>query len=148
MQPFPFISLKHSLVLLRIFTAGIFIAHAAVRIGGGTITRFGDFLNNHGFTHGITWVWGITLFEIIGGTLLAIGFFTRWLSAGFIILLLVGIVIIHAANGWFVGEHGSGGSEYSAVLIVALLVIAAADQKQPSARHQPVFEPIKINEAA
>jgi len=55
--------------------------------------------------------------------------YTRLLAAGFIILLLVGIVLIHASLGWFVGEHGTGGCEYSFILIVALLVIAA--EKRP-----------------
>ena len=36
-------------------------------------------------------------------------------------------ILIHANLGWFVGEHGVGGMEYSLCLIVALLVIAAAD---------------------
>ena len=28
------------------------------------------------------------------------------ISAGFIFLLIVGIIVIHAVFGWFVGEHG------------------------------------------
>ena len=39
----------------------------------------------------------------------------------------MGIVIIHWQLGWFVGEHGTGGMEYSLSLMVSLLVIAAAD---------------------
>ena len=38
-----------------------------------------------------------------------------------------GIVLIHWRFGWFVGEHGTGGSEYSIALIVMLLVVAAGD---------------------
>jgi len=37
------------------------------------------------------------------------------------------MVIIHWRLGWFVGEHGSDGMEYSVSLMVSLLVIAAAD---------------------
>ena len=36
-------------------------------------------------------------------------------------------MIIHARLGWFVGEHGTGGMDYSLSLMVSLLVIAAAD---------------------
>jgi putative oxidoreductase len=39
-----------------------------------------------------------------------------------------GIVLIHARLGWFVGEHGTGGSEYSVALLVLLLLIAAQDR--------------------
>jgi putative oxidoreductase len=41
-----------------------------------------------------------------------------------------GIVLIHAQKGWFVGEHGTGGVEYSIVLFVACVVLAAADRER------------------
>jgi putative oxidoreductase len=68
----------------------------------------------------------LTVFEIVGGMMMAFGYFTRWMASGFIIVLLIGIVLIHAELGWFVGEHGSGGVEYSIVLLASLLVIAGA----------------------
>lgn len=122
---YPFLSLKQSLLLLRIAVAVIFLAHAIVRICNGSIPQFSAFMESKGLPYGVAWVWAITTYEITGGILLLVGIYTRWLSAGFIILLLVGIVLIHASLGWFVGEHGTGGCEYSVILIVALLVIAA-----------------------
>ena len=47
-------------------------------------------------------------------------------------IALGGIVIIHAKLGWFVGEHGTGGSEYSVCLLLCLLVIAAAAGHPPA----------------
>jgi putative oxidoreductase len=126
---FPFISLHRALILLRIAVAGIFLAHAIVRIAGGTIERFAGFLGNKGFPFALTIVWLITVYEIAGGILLIIGKLTKWISLGFILMLLIGIIIIHATNGWFVGEHGSGGIEYSFILIIALIVIAATNKK-------------------
>jgi putative oxidoreductase len=129
MRKFPFLTLTHTLVLLRVTTALIFIAHAVVRITDSTVDQFGDFLNSQGFMIGVTIVWILTVFEIVGGLLMAFGFLTRWLALGFFLILLVGIIIIHAGNGWFVGEHGTGGMEYSVLLMVALFVIAADDKK-------------------
>jgi putative oxidoreductase len=126
---FPFISLYRALILLRIAVAGIFMAHAIVRLLGGTMERFAGFLGNKGFPFALIIVWLITVYEIAGGILLIIGKFTRWIALGFILMLLIGIIIIHAANGWFVGEHGSGGIEYSFILIIALTVIAATNKK-------------------
>lgn len=126
MKRFPFLSLKQALLLLRISIALVFFTHAAVRLFNGTIPQFGSFFTNKGFPFGVTIVWVITVFEIVGGLLLALGYFTKLLSAGFIIMLLVGIILIHASLGWFVGEHGTGGSEYSFILIVALIVSASA----------------------
>jgi putative oxidoreductase len=124
-----FISQSNSLILLRVSIAAIFLAHSTVRIANSTVGQFGEFLENKGFAFGVVWVWGITVFEIIGGLLLAFGYFTKILAAGFIFLLVVGIVLIHAELGWFVGEHGTGGSEYSFILIMALIVIAASEKK-------------------
>jgi putative oxidoreductase len=127
MQKFPFLTLAQMLVVLRVSIAFVFIAHASVRVIGGTVERFGGFLESKGFIMGVAIVWVITAFELVGGALLAWGRFTKWLSAAFIGMLIVGIILIHASFGWFVGEHGTGGVEYSAVLIVALLVLAASD---------------------
>jgi len=130
MNKFPFISLQSSVIGLRIFTACIFLAHAVVRISGGTIDRFGGFLEEKGLPFGVVLVWLITIFELAGSLLLIAGRFTKNLSLGFIVLLFAGIALIHAGNGWFVGEHGTGGVEYSALLIVAFIVIAAGDNNR------------------
>ncbi len=127
MNKFLFISPETSLVLLRISLAIIFLAHSVVRIANGSIWQFGDFMSEKGFPYGIIWVFGITAFEIIGGILLLFGYFTKVISAGFILLLIVGIIIIHASLGWFVGEHGTGGIEYSFILIMAFLVVASVN---------------------
>ena len=132
MNNFPFISLEKSLILLRISLAIIFLAHAIVRVVNYTIPLFGGALERKGFPYGAAWVWTITAFEIFGGILLALGFFTKWLSLGFIAMLIAGIILIHAQLGWFVGEHGTGGSEYSFILIMALLAVAASDKKSLS----------------
>jgi len=118
MKSFPFINLSQSLIILRVSLALVFIAHATVRLSNGTINQFGGFLNDKGLLLGIPMVWAITAFEIIGGVLLALGYFKKWLAAGFILMLLIGIILIHASLGWFVGEHGTGGSEYSFILII------------------------------
>lgn len=129
MKNFPFISLSGSITILRFTVALMFIAHAVVRITGGTVNQFGEFLENKGFIAGVVIVWILTTFEIIGGLLMAFGYYTRWMAAGFILILLTGIVLIHAELGWFVGEHGTGGVEYSVVLIAGLVVVAASAKK-------------------
>ena len=128
MNAFPFLTVRQAMVLLRVAIAVMFMAHAGVRVMNGTIPRFAEFMTGLGFFYGIAWVWAITLFELIGGAMLIVGQFSRWVTAGFMLISGVGIVLIHAANGWFVGEHGTGGVEYSIVLFVACVVLAAADR--------------------
>ncbi len=127
-RTFPFLSLQQTLIALRFSTALIFLLHAVVRTFNGTIPQFAAYLEAKNMPFGKAWVIAITVFEIAGSVLLALNYFTRRIAAGLIFLLLVGIVLIHAGKGWFVGEHGSGGCEYSFILIMSLLVIAATDK--------------------
>jgi len=61
---------------------------------------------------------------------MAAGYFVRWIAAIFITELLVGIFLVHLQNGWFVVGATQGGMEYSVLLIISLLVIAAHDRKK------------------
>ncbi|HMV09575.1 MAG TPA: DoxX family protein [Cyclobacteriaceae bacterium] len=129
MSRFPFISSDHAIALMRVVTALIFVIHATVRVVGSTIDQFAAFLEDKGFSYGVLIVWCITIYEIAGGLLMAVGIFARWLAIGFMVIIVAGIFIIHAANGWFVGEHGTGGMEYSILLVAVLIVIATSDKK-------------------
>lgn len=126
----PYLTVARSILLLRISIAIVFLAHAIVRISNHTIGTFGGFLDNKGFMYGTAIVWLITVFEILGGILLALGYFTKIMAAGFILILLIGIILIHFSLGWFVGEHGTGGVEYSFILIMSLVTVIAADNQK------------------
>lgn len=120
--------LSAALIALRVGTATLFMAHALVRVlKPGSIQQFGKALENIGLPQGVALVWTITVFELGAGLLMALGYRSRYMAAGFGGILVGGIILIHRHLGWFVGEHGSGGSEYSVALLLALLVIACAD---------------------
>jgi putative oxidoreductase len=127
-KKYPFLTLVSSVALLRIVVATMFIIHATVRIYANTINQFGGFLETKGLPFGSTIVWLITIFEIVGGLILMLGYFKKWIAIGFIIMLTIGIIIIHIGQGWFNGEFGTGGCEYSVTLIAALIVIASSDK--------------------
>ena len=129
MKSFPFISSDHSLVLLRIAVALIMMAHGIMRLIVNSLSGFGEFLTSKGFPLGEMLAWGITIFELAGGVLLIIGIYRRWVALILIIELITGIILVHAKNGWFVVGHQSGGVEYSVLLIICLIVIAAADKR-------------------
>jgi putative oxidoreductase len=134
LQNFPFVSPAQALVVLRIALAIFFMAHAAVRIYlPGSIPSFVDYLSHKGWPFSLAIVWLITAYELSAGTLLILGKWVRWCAAGLFFIAAMGIVIIHAGLGWFVGEHGTGGMEYSLCLMVSLLVIAAFDAQQNAA---------------
>jgi putative oxidoreductase len=128
LQAYPFVSLRHALAVARIATALFFMAHAIGRIVLGTIPQFGKFMGSIGFPAPELWVWAITLTEIICGTLLILNRYVRFAALPLFTIAAVGILLIHRHLGWWVGEHGTGGSEYSVALMVLLVVIAAADK--------------------
>ena len=125
MPKIPFISLRTSLIILRVGIPILFMAHATVRIVNGSIPQFAGFLGSVGFPQPLLVVWAITVTEIIAGTALALGYYQRSASLALASIALGGIAIIHHRFGWFVGEHGTGGSEYSVCLLLALLVLYA-----------------------
>ena len=104
-----------------------------MRIANGTIPQFGSFMETLGFPWGVGWVWAITVSELVCGTLLILGKYVRLATIPLFLIASTGIVLIHRHLGWFVGEHGTGGSEYSVALMVLLLVIAAGDRQRVSA---------------
>jgi putative oxidoreductase len=125
-----YLSLQRSVVLLRISVALVFFLHAAVRVVHNTVPEFTQFMAGKHWPFPNVTVWVLSGYELIGSVLLALGYCVKWLSTGFILILVVGIILIHLSLGWFVGEHGTGGVEYSFILIVALVVVMAGDRER------------------
>jgi putative oxidoreductase len=124
------ISQYQSVVLLRIGVSILMMAHGFQRLYYNTVNDFGEFLNAKGFLIGRMLAWSITIFELTGGLLMAIGIFTRWISLGWMVVITMGIVLVHAQNGWFVVGPSTGGVEYSVLLLLALIVIASREGKK------------------
>jgi putative oxidoreductase len=123
----PLLSLGQALVIARIATAILFMAHAVARIWLDTIPQFGSFLEAQGLLFGVMLVWLITASELVSGILLIFNRHVRFAVIPLMAIAVGGIALIHSKFGWFVGEHGTGGSEYSVALIVLLIIIGAAD---------------------
>jgi putative oxidoreductase len=133
------LTLRGALTVLRIGTPLLFMAHAVTRIVVGSIPQFAIYLGNLGFPQPTLVVWAITVTELIAGVLLMLGRQVRAACTALASIAAGGIALIHARLGWFVGEHGTGGSEYSVCLLMCLLVLAAADRPQ-GLRDRLVFE--------
>ncbi len=115
------------LTLFRIVVALLLAAHGYIRLYEGGVDDFGGFLSSKGWPAGGTVAWLLTIFEIAGGICMAAGFFVKWIAAVLLAEIAMGIVLVHAKNGWFVVGHQSGGVEYSVLLIVSLLLLIAKD---------------------
>lgn len=124
-EKIPSLSTKFLLKGLRILIGLTMISHGIARIYYKSISDFGDFLSLKGIPFPYILSTSITIYDILGGFLLAIGFLQKWMSLGFILILICGIFLVHLPNGWFVVGHQSGGIEYSVLLIFCLLILAS-----------------------
>lgn len=119
-----------ALILLRVVLAAMMFVHGAARISSGTVDDFGSFFGSHGIPLGFYLAWVVTLFELIGSVLLAVGFYTWIIALLFVLELAAGIAMVHWKQGWFVVGAGTNGMEYSALLIASFLAIAYAEYKR------------------
>ena len=117
---------RRALSALRIGVALLLIAHGIARASLGIVDDFGGFLDAIGFPFGVALAWAITVFEIVGGAVLAWGRWVRPIALVFGLELAMGIALVHAQEGWFVVGAGRNGMEYSVLLIAVLLAVAYA----------------------
>ncbi len=122
---------RKAVIAVRVVLAAMMFIHGAARVSAGTVGGFGEYLGAQGFPLGFYLAWAITLSELIGGVLLAVGFYSWIIALVFAAKLIVGIYLIHWAEGWFVVGAGRNGMEFSVVLILSLLAVAYADYKKP-----------------
>jgi len=114
--------------LLRMAVASVFVIHGVARTAAGGVAPFGTYLGAAGFPAGPALAWTLTVVEIVGGTALALGLFTRPLCAWFAVQIAVGIAMIHGRVGWFVVGLGRNGAEYSMLIIACLAAVALTDR--------------------
>jgi len=121
------ISQRHALTALRVMIGIIMMAHGFQRLYFGTVGEFGGWLNSQGFIIGTALAWSITLFELIGGAVLVAGFFVRWISLAWMLVIIPGIFMVHLQHGWYVVGPSTGGVEYSLLILTCLVVLVAGD---------------------
>jgi putative oxidoreductase len=117
---------ERALAALRIVVAVLIFIHGLYRLLAGGVAPFGEFLEAQRFPAGTAIAWWITIAEMVGSTALALGAMVRPVAFYFAAELVMGIVLVHRHDGWFVVGGGRNGMEYSVLLISALLVLAYA----------------------
>lgn len=132
MKPTAYITGDRAIQVLRISIALFMMAHGITRLSINGPVDFGAFLSSKGFPLGVPLAWSITILEIMCGLLLIAGKWQRLAASFFILELLMGIILVHFKNGWFVVGLTEGGIEYSVLLIICFLLVflTAAGQRE------------------
>jgi putative oxidoreductase len=112
-------------LLLRIAVAIILLTHSIFGIFDNGINDFGNlYLNQIGFApFGVFLAWSIKLSHIIAAILLFLNKYIKLAGFVTIFVLIMGIILVHFKEGWFVVGGGRNGVEYNFLLIVVLIAI-------------------------
>ncbi|SNR96660.1 putative oxidoreductase [Flavobacterium sp. ov086] len=112
-------------LLLRIAVAIILLTHSIFGIFDNGINDFGNlYLNQIGFApFGVVIAWSIKLSHIIAAVLLIWNKYIKLAGFVTIFVLIMGIILVHFQEGWFVVGGGRNGVEYNFLLIIVLLAI-------------------------
>ena len=118
-------------LVLRIALAAVFFMHGIPSIFTGAVNNFGNqYLNQVGFAPiGLPLAWAIKLSHVACAILLILNRYIRPAAIVTILILIAGIVMIHAAEGWFVVGAGRNGVEFNVLLISALVYLAIINKK-------------------
>lgn len=116
-------------LLLRIAVAIILLTHSVFGIFDNGINDFGNlYLNQIGFApFGVFIAWSIKVSHIIAAILLVLNKYIKLAGFVTIFVLLMGIILVHFQEGWFVVGGGRNGVEYNFLLIIVLLAIMYPD---------------------
>ena len=113
------------LAVLRVVLGVVFVAHGAPKLFGG-VAGFAEALAGLGFPVPIAFAWIGTLLEFGGGLALIVGLFVTPIALLLATEMFLGIVLVHATNGFYVVGPGQGGIEFNLLLIAALLTLVFA----------------------
>jgi putative oxidoreductase len=118
-------------LVLRIALAAVFFMHGIPSIFTGAVNNFGNqYLNQAGFAPiGLPLAWAIKLSHVACAILLILNRYIRLAAFVTIPILVAGIIMIHAAEGWFVVGGGRNGVEFNVLLISALVYLAIINKK-------------------
>jgi putative oxidoreductase len=119
----------YGISLLRVVTGLTFMAHGSQKLfgwfGGYGLVGVGQWMESIGITPGYLMAALAGSAEFFGGLALVVGLLVRPAAVSLLVAMLVAIVSVHWANGFFITESGF---EYAMILglISAVILIEGA----------------------
>ncbi len=109
----------YAALVLRLSLGIMFIAHALLKLFVFTLPGTVQFFGQVGLPGALAYP--VFAAELIGGAMLVLGVYARWVAAALIPILL-GAAWVHSGNGW-VFSAPNGGWEYPVFLAAASLAL-------------------------
>lgn len=112
-------------LLLRIPVAIILFVHGLGGMFNNGVNDFGNlYLNQVGFApFGLYIAWAIKISHVIAAVLLLMNKLIKPAAIVTIFVLIMGIIMVHYPEGWYVVGGGRNGMEFNFLLIFVLLAI-------------------------
>ena len=110
-------------LILRIALAITMLAHSIPSIITGGVNEFGTlYLDKVGFApFGLFLAWAIKLSHVACAVCLILDKYVKPAAITTILILVVGIIMVHYPDGWFVVGGGRNGVEFNVLLILVFL---------------------------
>lgn len=110
--------------ILRLALIVILLFHGLPGMFDGGISDFGNnYLSAKGFgALGIYVAWAIKISHVLAAICLLFNKYVKLASIVTIFILVMGIIMVHGQNGWFVVGEGRNGIEFNVLLIAAFIV--------------------------
>jgi putative oxidoreductase len=125
---------------LRLTLCVLLSVHGWYRFYEGTLPVLGQILESHGFVQGYLLACLVNLAETGGTVLLALRILATPIALILAGIYATGIFLFHWQRGFFVVGPGDSGWEYSALLIVCLLITAGVNANTAVWRRAPLSE--------
>ena len=109
--------------LLRLTVAIILIMHSVPGMFNNGVNDFGNlYLNKIGFAPvGVLLAWVIKLSHVLAAYCFLFEKYVKWAALATIVILVMGIIMVHWPEGWFVVGGGRNGIEFNVLLIAVLI---------------------------
>ena len=109
----------YAILLLRLSLGLLFLAHGLLKLLVFTLPGTAQFFASVGLPGFMAYL--VAPAEIVGGLMLIMGLYTRWVAIALFPILLVATFKVHGSSGWLFTNKG-GGWEFPAFFAVATVV--------------------------
>lgn len=109
----------YAITLLRVSLGLLFLAHGLLKVTVFTLPGTAEFFTSVGLPGFMAYI--VAPLQIVGGLMLILGIYTRWVALVLFPILLVAAIKVHGSSGWLFTNKG-GGWEFPAFSAAATVV--------------------------